>query len=165
MPPELRSRIPLGRIGPHTHGQERPGSSPQNEAGCVPHLLLVYSRIPQARGLCLSSRKAASTGISGYLSVPFYCRHVSPEVGVARQLVTCFVSLCCFVLATGRHQVRQDDGRYLLGTVPPVHDQVMLPPCVRADSTRMLDWIATFAFAVPNDTVILPAGARSSSET
>src|SRR6185437_81841 len=164
MPPEPQSWIPLGRIGPHTHGQERPGSSQQmKQVAC--HICRWCIPAYRRPGDCAFRHERSQALVYLEPSCPVTCRHVDWKVGVAGQLVTRFVSLCCFDLPQRRHHVRQEDGRYLLGTVPPVQDQVMLPACVRADSTKVLDRIATFASAVLNDKVIFPAGATSRPET
>src|SRR6185437_3319211 len=93
MPPEPRSRIPLGRIGPHTHGQERPGSSQQTkQVAC--HICRCC--IPAYHGLGDCAFRHERPQALVYLVWPglLLCCRARLKVGVAGQLVTRFVSLC-----------------------------------------------------------------------
>ena len=105
----------------------------------MPHLPLLYSRIPRARGLCLSSRKAASIGISGLAwSALMLPRALEGWRGWAISDAFCqFV----YVVADrdGLYHERQDVGRYLSLIVLEAQVHMMLPAWVIGD--RMTYWL------------------------
>ena len=105
----------------------------------MPHLPLAYCRIPQARRLCLSSRKAASIGISG-LALFALVLPSEPEGWRGGAISDAF---CQFVYVVAGwddlFQERQDVGRYLPLIVLEAQVHMMLPAWVIGD--RMTYWL------------------------